>query len=546
MRSRSYHEMMLLVEITLSNYRSFDDTSPARWTLADGFTAFVGVNNAGKSSLLRFFHEIRPCFSVLSGLPDSNPARQAIGGTPYTFGFQSVADPNEVFCNRNEREMTARFVLPAVQDQALGIEPSAITFRWHRSDAGMTVEIEVDGRSSTTPMTFENRDFVRVQTDAGEKRVNIARYRDTFQAFASSIYLGPFRNAVNLGANASYYDLRIGQAFIAQWDQFKTGPNRQQNRMAIAVERELQQVFGLSNLEINAAPGDSALQVIADDQPYQLQEQGAGLAQFIVVMAFIATQHPAYVFIDEPELNLHPSLQLDFLTTLAKYCDRGVAFSTHSIGLARAVAERVYSVRRRPDESREVRPLEATNDIVEFLGELGFSGYQELGFDRVLLVEGPSEIPTIQQWLRLYGVEHRIVLVPLGGSSMINGKSGAALSEINRITTNVSVLIDGERTATDTPLGAERRAFVEACERLGFDVQVLERRSLENYLTDAAVQSVKGPKYTALTPFQARGEKDAIWGKNENWRIAAEMTREDLQATDLGPFFERLANSVTH
>ena len=120
---------------------------------------------------------------------------------------------------------------------------------------------------------------------------------------------------------------RSGEQFIAQWDQIKTGANRQQNRMAIAVERELQQIFGFAKLEINAAPGNETLQIIADDQPYELQEQGAGLAQFVVVLAFVATRRPAWVFIDEPEQNLHPSLQLDFLTTLARYTSRGVMFA---------------------------------------------------------------------------------------------------------------------------------------------------------------------------------------------------------------------------
>ena len=43
------------IELTLKNYRCFPDISPARIVIEDGkWTAFVGVNNSGKSSLLRF------------------------------------------------------------------------------------------------------------------------------------------------------------------------------------------------------------------------------------------------------------------------------------------------------------------------------------------------------------------------------------------------------------------------------------------------------------------------------------------------------------
>lgn len=531
------------MEITLSNYRAFDDTSPARWELTSGFTAFVGVNNAGKSSLLRFIHEIRPCLRALQSVTANGGAQAALGGRPFAFGFQGVADQNEVFCNRNDRDMTARFALRRVDDEEdPSPQPVAITFRWRRVDAAMTVEIDLGiGRIDSRKIGVLSDDTLGVQSPEFTGSVSFAGYREAFRELAASLYLGPFRNAVNIGAESSYYDLAIGQAFIRRWDQFKTGPNRAENRTAIAVERELQQIFGLSKLEINAAPQDSALQIIADDQPYQLHEHGSGLAQFIVVLAFIATQRPAYVFIDEPELNLHPSLQLDFLTTIAKYCSRGVAFTTHNIGLARSVGQRVYSVRRAPSEARVVRALEETADIVEFLGELSYSGYRALGFDRILLVEGPSEIPAIQQWLRLYGIEHRVVLVPLGGSSMINGRSAAALAEIRRITTDVSVLIDSERAAAEAPLDDQRQAFVDTCTDLGFDVHVLERRALEHYLSQEAVAHVKGPRYAALEAYEQRGGGDRpVWGKNENWRIAAAMRREELEGTDLGDFLRRL------
>jgi len=53
-------------ELTIKNYRCFPDSRPARIVVRDGFTAFLGVNNSGKSSLLRFFYEFRRLFHSLS------------------------------------------------------------------------------------------------------------------------------------------------------------------------------------------------------------------------------------------------------------------------------------------------------------------------------------------------------------------------------------------------------------------------------------------------------------------------------------------------
>jgi hypothetical protein len=163
-----------------------------------------------------------------------------------------------------------------------------------------------------------------------------------------------------------------------------------------------------------------------------------------------------------------------------------------------------------------------------------------LGFNRVLLVEGRTEVPTIQRWLRRYGVEHEVVLLPLGGSSLINGSSAPALSEIKRITEDVSVIIDSERQSEGAALDGPRQEFVDACIGLGFTIHVLDRRAMENYFTDAAVKEVKGAAYRALGEFEALSSADPRWGKNENWRIAAEMTRDDLDASDLGAFLSTL------
>lgn len=527
------------MKITLRNYRAFDDSKPVEWALTDDFRAFVGINNAGKSSLLRVFYEIRQALDVISG--NHGNARNMVIGQPEGINFRGVADPNEVFCNRNQRDMSIQFAIEAPSVTEAETEPTSVTFTWGRNTGQVTVTYVV----GTTPAIPNGNagDFDHPVSDVGGVRtvLGLSRYRALFRDLAQSVYLGAFRNAVNVGGNSDYYDLQIGQAFISLWDSYKTGQNRRQNRMALAVEGELRQIFGLRSLQINAAPGDQTLQIIADGEPYQLAEQGAGLAQFIVVLAFVATRRPPYVFIDEPEQNLHPSLQLDFLTTLAKYTTHGVTFATHSIGLARAVAQEIYSVRRLPDESREVRPLAATRNYGEFLGELSLSGYEELGFKQVLLVEGTTEVPTIQRWLRLYGIEHQVVLVPLGGASMINGRSEHALAEIKRITTQVAVLIDSERATAAAPLAPERQAFVEKCQQLGFTVHVLERRAIENYLSDDAIKKVKGDTYSALTAYEVLKDHTPAWGKRENWRIAAEMTRAELDAVDLGGFLESLA-----
>src|SRR5207237_866410 len=114
-------------------------------------------------------------------------------------------------------------------------------------------------------------------------------------------------------------------------------------------------------------------------------------------------------------------LQRDFLIALGLYAKWGVLFATHSLGLAHCDAELTYSVRRIAQGRSEVHEYGQTPRLSEFLGELGYAGYQEREFKKVLLVEGVYDVKVAQHYLRVYGRDREVVIVQMGGSSMICG-----------------------------------------------------------------------------------------------------------------------------
>src|SRR5207245_896795 len=129
-----------------------------------------------------------------------------------------------------------------------------------------------------------------------------------------------------------------------------------------------------------------------------------------------------------------------FRPLLPPYANCGVLFAAHCYGWARSTSALIYSLRRDADGTTRVTPLEATPRLAEFLGELSYSGYSELGFEKVLLVEGSTDVKTIQQFLRKISKDHQIVLLPLGGGQLITNDSDAELLEIKRICNNLHFL----------------------------------------------------------------------------------------------------------
>jgi hypothetical protein len=374
----------------------------------------------------------------------------------------------------------------------------------------------------------------------GNPYFDMGPFVECLQSLQSTLYIGPFRNALNVGTKSNYFDVQVGQSFIQQWRHLKTGPQKSQNEAIHRLTDDIRRIFGFRQLEINPSPNDETLKVFVNARSYLLDELGAGLAQFIVVLANAAIKRPAFILIDEPELNLHPSLQLDFLTTLGSFATHGVIFATHSYGLARARSQLVYTLRHEPEAGSDLRPLESTPRLSELLGELSFSAYRELGCEKILLVEGVTEVLAIQQFLRMYQKDHKVVLLPLGGSQMINGRREAELEEITRITPHVHGLIDSEKASANDALPGDRQEFVQSCQKANIRCHVLDRRATENYLSDAAVKTVMGPKYRALGHYEALNAPSPTWTKSQNWRIARLMAKADVDATDLGRFFKSL------
>src|SRR5205809_768774 len=75
------------IEVTVKNYRCFPETHPGRIVLSPGFTAFLGVNNSGKSSMLRFFYEFRQMFQLAT---DNSSFVRWLLGQPNGIAFLDV------------------------------------------------------------------------------------------------------------------------------------------------------------------------------------------------------------------------------------------------------------------------------------------------------------------------------------------------------------------------------------------------------------------------------------------------------------------------
>jgi energy-coupling factor transporter ATP-binding protein EcfA2 len=505
-----------------------------------GLTALLGKNNAGKSSLKLFFYEFRELFGVLLKMsPGQNPGLlMMIQGSSAEVGYTSVVDPVEIFNNTNERPITIEIeIIDAVPVSATCIEKLKLTCNRHNPQRWTAEAFAKGGDRINIPKGVSLTDeYKYASPDMGTfDAVDLAA---VLKVFVTARYYGPFRNAINVG-KGSYYDLQTGTGFIDLWNGWKTSGIKAQTRAIAKVTEDIRTLFEFGQLEINSSDPLKTLVVAIDNQTYRLAELGSGLAQFIIVLGNAATTQPSLVLIDEPETNLHPSLQIDFLLTLAQYASYGCIFSTHSVGLARSVADRIYSIQKGP-LGPMVRPFEQTPNYLQFLGELSFSTFKEMGHETLLLVEGVNDVKVLQQLLRLVKKEHTTVILPLGGNALASGERELELNELTRLSDRVFAFVDSERPQEGANAAQQRLAFAETCKKIGIQVCVTQRRALENYFTDRAVKAVFGKSFSALSAYQRLADAPNGWSKSDSWKIARHMTLDELSGTDLGEFITKI------
>lgn len=527
--------IIMKARFTIKNYRCFSDEKPLVFDLEPGFIALVGPNNSGKSTLLKFFYEFRFFWSgfnideIITIMNNKN--------TTTSIPYNDVLDPQEIFNNTNHRTLSIKIELLGIQNSYL---LSAINIEISREYANkakikiycgadyVEVKSQVVSKKSQDEIYLKSDDFILYCSD----------FFKLLQKLSNCMYIGSFRNALNKGSGSDY-DINIGTSLISNLKAWKTGHIIDKNKQIIKVTEDIRNIFEFNELEINSSDDNTTLQIMINKEPYKLKEVGSGIAQFIIVFVNVAIKKPSYILIDEPELNLHPQLQRDFLMSLASYASDGVLFATHSIGLAKSITNKIYSIQNKKNIS-ELKKIENTSNYVEFLGELSYSAYKELGFEKVLLVEGVTEVKFFQQVLRMIRKDHQIFLLPLGGSSFINRTVEHELKEIHdRLGGNLYCIIDSEKNSETSELDNDRKEFKVLCERIGINLHILERRATENYFTDKAIKSIF-PNCSALTKYENLKNKTPRWSKSNNWKIVREMSWEDIKDTDLGIFIDSL------
>ncbi|MFC2027958.1 AAA family ATPase [Chloroflexota bacterium] len=263
---------------------------------------------------------------------------------------------------------------------------------------------------------------------------------------------------------------------------------------------------------------------------------GQGLSDILVIVSFVLDFDYNFILIEEPESHVHPDMQRKLLHFLHKNTNKQFLLTTHSnIFLDSAIINKVF--------------LSTFNDTVEIdeatsrsniLFELGYSVTDNLVSDLTILVEGPKDVPIIEEFLIKMSLheQYDIKIWPLGGDIMDQ-------LDLSVFAQNYNIL-----ALVDKDPGSERirKNFLANCKEYNIPVTKLKKYAIENYFSLAALKKVFGTQIpdsiTSIDPDTKLRDQIRIDVKKNNKHISQAMELDDIKDTDLFKFFVKVQKTL--
>lgn len=503
---------MWIKQLRVQSYYSFADSG---WVeLSPSINLFVGANNSGKTALLR-------CLSgTFANIPHRDTSRfrgadlvqsrvdvdlqiswkelltrhRSENSVPTFPGLARDAAQTNNFLATKELELT----IEATRTGGGRFEP--------RQDASIS-ELRFPGEQAAFNIEHRADGWVAVSSGGVNSIDNLAHFLN-FQNEPPLFYFEPQR-------------LHVGSVSFS--DQRQLNPNASnlpavlfylQGARPGVFDKIVGHVVEISQSVrvIRAAPNGANVEILTwptentdrSEFAFTLNESGTGIGQILAIITAAATSEQSVIVIDEINTFLHPAATKRLLAILrSEYPQHQYIISTHSSDVVSYVAaEKIYLVQKVGYESN-IQPI-APNDIRDLrvvANELGFSMMDVFGHDRLIWVEGETEVVVFPLLLRAAGAPLPpglgISTVASAGDFDPRSRSARSIIEMyEHVAARVAPLLKGLSFGLDRESHSDQA--IAALETSKRKLKFLPRRCLECYLLD--------PEAVAASITQADGE----------------------------------------